>query len=567
MQTQDEKPMGPTNEHGSCIDDYKLLSLLGKGSHGTVYEACCSKCGDKHALKMVEKDHLKKLNLTMLLVNEMKLHQKLHHPRIVRLVQCFADEKRVYLVTELCKNGELNALVKREKQLPISRVKRMFRQIVEGVQYLHQNRIIHRDLKLANIMLTEEGDIKIGDFGLAVQLKDCREERETMCGTPNYMSPEVLENLPYNFEADIWSLGCILYALLVGRPPFDSPNVQGTMVKVKKGKYDLPAGVGPEAQDLIQRLLRKDRQERITMAQIMNHTFLQEEVPANAVPESAPEPEAEEEDAKESQPEPEEKEEEEEEEEEEKQKPQPAHDDQRRRATREDEEENLGERANREEAPRKKGHSSKSSKETGAPARNLNTERLRPITHTTQHGSIRIDDKGNVELEVASRAKVMRISPNGQRIAVFSRIIENCANEFNLSTLPQKYYAMYHYAYEFVNVLRSKTPKVVIRTAAGHKFCLMENEPSHNCEFSRKDGARVFYQVSGTLMEIWTAEGEHFQINPYKEYSALREEDKRLVGEFFELLKRCEETERRGEMEGSKFPVVVAEQKGRGAAM
>jgi serine/threonine protein kinase len=107
--------------------------------------------------------------------------------------------------------------------------------------------VMHRDLKLGNILITEsENQVKIIDFGLAVKLElGEKGEQKTLCGTPNYISPEVLNSQPYGLQSDLWSLGCILYALLTGTPPFECPSVQDTLMKIKKGKFKLPETMSP----------------------------------------------------------------------------------------------------------------------------------------------------------------------------------------------------------------------------------------------------------------------------------------------------------------------------------
>ena len=110
---------------------------------------------------------------------------------------------------------------------------------------------MHRDLKLSNILLTDDKVVKIIDFGLAVQLADNSEERETLCGTPNYISPEVIQNRPYGLSADLWSLGCIMFALLTGTPPFECSTVQDTLLRIKSGKFELPSNFSAASGDLI----------------------------------------------------------------------------------------------------------------------------------------------------------------------------------------------------------------------------------------------------------------------------------------------------------------------------
>ena len=123
-------------------------------------------------------------------------------------------------------------------------------------------------------MLTETGQVKIIDFGLAVQLSDLTEERETLCGTPNYISPEVILNKPYGLQADLWSLGCIMYAMMTGKPPFECATVQDTLVRIKSGRFVIPADFSEEAADLINKLLTQDPSVRTTVADVLNHDFL-----------------------------------------------------------------------------------------------------------------------------------------------------------------------------------------------------------------------------------------------------------------------------------------------------
>lgn len=113
---------------------------------------------------------------------------------------------------------------------------------------------MHRDLKLSNVLISESNEVKIIDFGLAVQLSDPYEERQTLCGTPNYISPEVILNKSYGLQTDLWSLGCIMYALITGTPPFECPTVQDTLMKIKAGKYEQVQGSN-HMRDLLSKLL------------------------------------------------------------------------------------------------------------------------------------------------------------------------------------------------------------------------------------------------------------------------------------------------------------------------
>lgn len=213
--------------------------------------------------------------------NEVALHKKLRHTNILTLYHYFEDDERVYLVMELCSHGELYSLLKRRREsgggaLTENEARIILRDVVAGLKFLHSHGIIHRDLKLSNILLSETGQAKIADFGLAVltEFSDSADSRErTICGTPNYLAPEILNKKNYGRSADIWSLGCLLYSCLTGKPPFDSPDLPQTFDKVKRLDYQIPDHLSPSARDLISRLLSGDPGNRPTFDQIIWHPF------------------------------------------------------------------------------------------------------------------------------------------------------------------------------------------------------------------------------------------------------------------------------------------------------
>lgn len=147
-------------------------------------------------------------------------------------------------------------------------------QIITGMLYLHSHGILHRDLTLSNILLTRNMNIKIADFGLATQLKMPHEKHYTLCGTPNYISPEIATRSAHGLESDIWSLGCMFYTLLIGRPPFDTDTVKNTLNKVVLADYEMPAFLSREAQDLIHQLLRRNPADRLSLSSVLDHPFM-----------------------------------------------------------------------------------------------------------------------------------------------------------------------------------------------------------------------------------------------------------------------------------------------------
>lgn len=171
----------------------------------------------------------------------------------------------------------MNDMVKKRGKYTDAEARFFMVQILAGCQGMHTNNIIHRDLKLGNIFLDEGMNVKIGDFGLAALLKEVGERKKTVCGTPNYIAPEVLydDGEGHSFEVDIWSVGVILYTMLVGRPPFQTSDIQKIYARIKNNDYEIPleAGLRPEAEDLITQILTPKPSDRPSLIEIMNHPW------------------------------------------------------------------------------------------------------------------------------------------------------------------------------------------------------------------------------------------------------------------------------------------------------
>lgn len=207
---------------------------------------------------------------------EVAIHARLKHPSILELYTFFEDSNYVYLVLELAHNGALHRyLIDSQKTLNEFEAANILSQVVNGLQYLHSNNIMHRDMSMSNLLLTATMQVKIADFGLATQLDQHFESKHTtLCGTPNYISPEVASRSAHGLPTDVWGIGCLLYTLLVGRPPFDTAGVKSTLTQVVMGNYTIPDHVSAEARDLIQRLLCKDPVKRIRLNDVVTHPFM-----------------------------------------------------------------------------------------------------------------------------------------------------------------------------------------------------------------------------------------------------------------------------------------------------
>lgn len=260
---------------GEKIEDFKVGNLLGKGSFAGVYRAESIHTGLEVAIKMIDKKAMYKAGMVQRVQNEVKIHCQLKHPSILELYNYFEDNNYVYLVLEMCHNGEMNRFLKnRRKPFSENEARHFMHQIITGMLYLHSHGILHRDLTLSNLLLTRNMNIKIADFGLATQLKMPHEKHYTLCGTPNYISPEIATRSAHGLESDIWSLGCMFYTLLIGRPPFDTDTVKNTLNKVVLADYEMPTFLSREAKDLIHQLLRRNPADRLSLSSILDHPFI-----------------------------------------------------------------------------------------------------------------------------------------------------------------------------------------------------------------------------------------------------------------------------------------------------
>lgn len=209
-------------------------------------------------------------------MSEIKIHKSLKHPNIVHFEHVFEDKENVYILLELCKNETLNELLKRRRRLTEFEIRVYLRQMIKVLEYLHSNKIIHRDLKLSNLFLSSSMEIKLGDFGLAAKLLEEDDRRYTVCGTPNYIAPEVLEQKGHSYGVDTWALGVLIYTLIVGMPPFETPHIKSTYKLIREVKYNFPEDVtiSQEAKTLINHLLLYNPDTRLNLNMMMVHPFM-----------------------------------------------------------------------------------------------------------------------------------------------------------------------------------------------------------------------------------------------------------------------------------------------------
>lgn len=263
---------------------YKKGRFLGKGGFAKCYEITDLHRRYSYAGKMVSKTLMAKENQREKMTQEIKIHQSLKHKHIVGFYNFFEDQFNIYIVLELCRRRSMMELHKRRQAITEPETRFYMRQILSGVQYLHSNSIIHRDLKLGNLFLNDDLHVKIGDFGLAAKIEFDGERKKTLCGTPNYIAPEILNKKGHSFEVDIWSIGCIMYTLLIGRPPFESNSLKETYSRIKKCDYRLSSNISSTAKQMIMLMLQSDPARRPKVQQLIQHDFMVNGYVPNSLP-------------------------------------------------------------------------------------------------------------------------------------------------------------------------------------------------------------------------------------------------------------------------------------------
>ncbi|KAJ3699497.1 hypothetical protein LUZ61_003202 [Rhynchospora tenuis] len=263
----------------ALVKSYKLGKTLGIGSFGKVKLAEHILTGLRVAIKIIDRRQMKSMEMEEKVKREIKILRLFIHPHVIRLYEVIDTPTHVYVVTEYCKYGELFDYIVEKGRLQEDEARRIFQQIISGVEYCHRNMVVHRDLKPENLLLDSKYNVKLADFGLSNVMRDGH-FLKTSCGSPNYAAPEVISGKLYaGPEVDVWSCGVTLYALLCGTLPFDDENIPNLFKKIKSGIYTLPSHLSALARDLIPRMLVVDPMKRITIREIREHAWFQTRLP------------------------------------------------------------------------------------------------------------------------------------------------------------------------------------------------------------------------------------------------------------------------------------------------
>lgn len=258
------------------MENYHVLEIIGEGSFGKVYKGRKKYSSQVVALKFIPKVGKPEKELRNLR-REIDIMRNLHHENIIEMLDSFETGKEVVVVTDYAE-GELFQILEDDGSLPEEQVQQIACQLVSALYYLHSHRILHRDMKPQNILLGKSGIVKLCDFGFARAMSFNTLVLTSIKGTPLYMSPELVEEKPYDHTADLWALGCILYELFTGTPPFYTNSIFQLVSLIIKDPVKWPKNMTPVFKDFLQGLLTKNPRSRLAWPDLLHHPFVAEGV-------------------------------------------------------------------------------------------------------------------------------------------------------------------------------------------------------------------------------------------------------------------------------------------------
>ncbi|MBA0713892.1 hypothetical protein Golax_012894 [Gossypium laxum] len=259
------------SSEATLFGKYELGKLLGCGAFAKVYHARDVDSGQSVAIKAVSKKKVLKGGFMAHVKREIAIMRRLRHPNIVKLIEVLATKTKVYFVMEFAKGGELFTRISRGRfSEDLSR--RYFQQLISAVRFCHSRGVFHRDLKPENLLLDDNWNLKITDFGLSAVTDQIRPDGllHTLCGTPAYVAPEILAKKGYDgAKIDVWSCGIVLYVLHAGYLPFNDPNLMVMYRRIYKGEFRFPKWTSPDLRRFLSRLLDTNPETRITVDEII----------------------------------------------------------------------------------------------------------------------------------------------------------------------------------------------------------------------------------------------------------------------------------------------------------
>ncbi|KAF2465758.1 Pkinase-domain-containing protein [Lindgomyces ingoldianus] len=279
QQSQPTQPQVRATKGKYTLSDFTIQRTLGTGSFGRVHLVQSKHNQRFYAVKVLKKAQVVKMKQVEHTNDERRMLQQVKHPFLITLWGTFQDSKNLYMVMDFVEGGELFSLLRKSQRFPNPVAKFYAAEVTLALDYLHQQNIIYRDLKPENLLLDRHGHLKITDFGFAKEVPDIT---WTLCGTPDYLAPEVVASKGYNKSVDWWSLGILIFEMLCGFTPFwDGGSPMKIYENILKGRVKYPSYIHPDAQDLLQKLITPDLTKRLGnlhagSKDVMNHPWFAE---------------------------------------------------------------------------------------------------------------------------------------------------------------------------------------------------------------------------------------------------------------------------------------------------
>ncbi|XP_059919145.1 aurora kinase B [Gadus macrocephalus] len=266
------EPVYPPITTPLSIKNFDIGRPLGKGKFGNVYMAREKKTKAVIALKCLFKSQMEKEGVEHQLRREIEIQAHLKHPNILQFYNYFHDRTRVFLILEYAPRGELYKELQKCGRFDDQRTATYMEEISDALLYCHEKKVIHRDIKPENLLLGFRGELKIADFGWSVHAPSLR--RRTMCGTLDYLPPEMVEGHSHDEKVDLWCIGVLCYECLVGNPPFETGSHSETYTRITKVDLKFPKVVSEGAKDLISKLLRHNPVNRLPLRDVLEHPYV-----------------------------------------------------------------------------------------------------------------------------------------------------------------------------------------------------------------------------------------------------------------------------------------------------
>eukprot|EP01017_Pseudomicrothorax_dubius_P025565 TRINITY_DN2774_c0_g1_i12.p1 TRINITY_DN2774_c0_g1~~TRINITY_DN2774_c0_g1_i12.p1 ORF type:complete len:549 (+),score=73.44 TRINITY_DN2774_c0_g1_i12:1025-2671(+) len=512
---------------------FEILGAIGRGSGSSVFKIRSRGDGLIYAMKVINRKVIDKSTLQARYRRELEIHSSLDHPNIVKLHASFEDEDNLYLIMEYCEGGELYKYLQQKTSLNEQEAAYISFEIAKGICYFHKMNIVHRDLKLGNILLTKDYVPKICDFGLALKLTDNEGDEMGICGTPNYLAPEVLDKKGYSLKSDCWAFGCILYSLIQGQPPFEAPSVQETLTKIRNMNFRLPKGVTLNLSILLEGLLTQNVKKRYSMEDVLDSLFYHG---LSKMSETTHKP--------------------------------------KRRMEYTNTEKRIASRSevfnNENMSPNifdftlqktaKKMPESKpkvsplfSHHDRASSVGPLLVSRsefsdvrltpivlsdLEPMALVTKRGFVEVTEDLSLKLEFFEGKICLEITPDGTRVDIIKNGAKPLRKSYTLLTLPSKFVPLYQYAVEITQTIRSKTALVRISDDKG-TYLLMKNTPKNCFEARFTNGYTVHVTVDSTVARIVSPEGTTYEFDSHRELEHLSSAQRNMVAKAYEMLNQC----------------------------